>query len=120
MSAPRIVYTRLLFWADGFTPLPTLVLIHPSRKGDAALIAHEETHARQMRELGWRRWWLKYLTRSGRLALELEAYRVQLALAPNSLESLAGHLARDYRLNITLAQARELLQRPGPGTGAVA
>lgn len=107
----RVWYTRLLFWADGFTVGPDLILINPKFKDDPALLAHEMTHAEQMRRLGWLRFWWRYATSPDfRQAVEVEAYRVQLRLQPGSLDVFAGYLADKYRLSLTLDQARALLQ----------
>lgn len=108
----RIVQTRLLFWAHGMTVSPGLILIRPEYASDRPLIAHETVHAAQMTKHGtWRFWW-HYITDSKfRLEMELEAYRVQLAMAPQSLERVATALSSRYFLNITNAQAVSLLRR---------
>lgn len=92
---------------------PRLILMRPQRAGDAALIAHEQTHCRQMVKEGTVRFWWRYFTsRDFRLAAELEAYRVQLALNPSGLDTMADYLARHYWLGITSQQARALLLQP--------
>lgn len=108
----RVWYTRLLFWADGFTVAPSLILIHPKFKDDPALLVHEMTHAEQMRRLGWLRfWWCYAISPAFRQEVEVAAYRAQLMLRPNSLEAFAAFLARDYDLTLTVDQARALLQQ---------
>lgn len=108
-----VIYTRLLFWADGFTLCPGLIIIQPRARADKALLAHEQVHVKQMRQEGLITWWWAYLTRpTFRQAAEVEAYRAQLALSPYSLDIFAGYLANNYFLVITEAQARELLSAP--------
>lgn len=108
-----VIYTRLLFWADGFTLCPGLIAIHPRARADKALLAHEQVHVEQMRQEGLIAWWWAYLTSPAfRQAAEVEAYRAQLALSPYSLDTFAGYLANNYFLGITEAHARELLSAP--------
>ncbi|MGE8365975.1 hypothetical protein [Cupriavidus sp.] len=88
---------------DGYTVGP-VVLVRPGTS--AALLAHEQTHARQF----WR--WLGcngllyQVSRRWRLRLELEAYRAQLAVAgaPAALP-LSADLASRYDLDITQEEA---------------
>lgn len=104
-----IVFTRLLFWADGFTVTPNLMLIHPRSKNDQGLIAHEEEHQKQMRGDGWLTFVFRYaFSRRWRMLYEVEAFRVSIwyGMAPSVA---AGHLASKYRLKITHDQALELL-----------
>jgi hypothetical protein len=106
---PRVIHTPLLFWADGFTVSPHLVLIHSRRRGDEVLLAHELVHCRQMRETGWLRFALRYLLqRDFRLRMEVEAYRESIAQGASPARC-ARALARGYRLGITTRQARRLL-----------
>jgi hypothetical protein len=112
----RIIQTKLLFWADGMAVTPGLILLRPDRAGDQALIAHETRHTEQMREFGTGTFWWRYLTsRAFRLQAELDAYRVQLALAPWALDGMAQYLATRYFLKITKPQARALLLRRAEG-----
>lgn len=104
-----VVQTRHLIPArfDGYTVGP-VVLVRPGTS--AALLAHEQTHARQF----WR--WLGcngllyQVSRRWRLRLELEAYRAQLAVAglPAALP-LSAVLASHYDLDITQEEAYRLL-----------
>lgn len=109
-----ILYTSLL-WADGFTVAPWLILIRSKFRDDAPLLVHEQTHAEQMRRFGWLAFWRAYLTDAeARLGLEQEAYMAQLDATPKPAlearrEQFACILARDYRLGITLEQARRIL-----------
>lgn len=106
----RVIPTRLLFFADGFCLAPGLIFIRPERIKDHALIEHEKVHAAQQAKLGVLRFWVGYLfNRSFRQRMEVEAYRVQLALSPRSLEAFARGLSTRYFLDLTHAQARELL-----------
>lgn len=104
-----IFATRLLFWTDAFTVNQDLILIHPRSKGDTPLIAHEQVHQRQMSKVGTATFWWRYLfSRAFRQAREIEAYKVQIARGASAI-TCARHLATNYRLGITQAQALELL-----------
>ena len=105
-----IIPTRLLFWADGFTVSQWMILIKPQHATNGALIAHERTHQEQMRSVGWLAFVWRYLSsRAFRQAMEVQAYRVQIACGA-SLGACAQSLARDYWLGIDVARARELLE----------
>ena len=109
----RIIATRLLVWAEAMTITPELILMRPGRMGDEALLAHEMTHCRQMRRVGTVVWWWRYVTdRKFRLTSELEAYRVQIAMAPWALDAICTLLATRYFLGITPQQAKALLLQP--------
>lgn len=74
-----IIYTKLLFWADGFTVTKNLLLIHPRARGSIGLLRHEQVHQKQMAQDGWGRFVLRYLFSSRwRLLYEVEAYRVSI------------------------------------------
>lgn len=101
--------TRLLFWADGFTPFPWLMLVHPRAKNDHGLIEHERVHQRQMRSDGWLRFVVRYaFSRRWRVCYEVEAYRMSIANGMRP-KTAARHLMAMYGLRITEAQALELL-----------
>ena len=79
----------LVFYTLRFIPekyagvtLAFLVLIRPSYREDAGLLAHEKTHVRQF----WRTFGINmlryYFSADYRLQAELEAYRMQLTYAP--------------------------------------
>lgn len=107
---PRVIHTRLLFWAYGMALTPTLVLIAQHRRGDAVLLAHEEKHCEQLQLDGTARFWWRYLTsRAHRQRYEVEAYRVSVAHRPDHIDRYAHALASKYRLKLTHAQARALL-----------
>ena len=107
----RIVSTSLLFWADGMTVAPGLVVVHPRVRSDAGLLAHEAVHCRQMREVGVLRfWWLYFTCRAFRLWAEVEAYRVSLRHQPAALRHFARALSRGYLLGISAGQAERLLR----------
>jgi hypothetical protein len=121
---PRITYTRLSRWfygkPDGVALTANWILIHPTRKGDAALIAHEQEHAEQIAEAGgWLFFWPRYIFSARfRLAAETAAYRVQLEHQVKAhgeqwreeyLVRYSRRLAQSYRLGITPEQARALL-----------
>jgi hypothetical protein len=113
----RVKLSRIPRWfgADAVALTAQLILLHPSRAGDQALIAHEREHCAQIEREGLLLFWLMYLTsRQARLDYELDAYRVQIASYPEAerparLEAAAKRLVADYRLNITIEQVRELL-----------
>ena len=103
-----ILHPTFLPW-QGFCPWPGLILIHRSRRGDESLIVHERTHEEQMREHGWARFVWRYLTRPMfRMAMEVQAYRAQMA-AGGSLSIAAHNLSTGYYLDLTFAQALEML-----------
>ena len=107
----RVVSTSLLFWADGMTVAPGLVVVHPRVRSDAGLLAHEAVHCRQMREVGLLRfWWMYFTCPAFRLWAEVEAYRVSLRYQPAGLRHFARALAHGYLLRITPAQAERLLR----------
>lgn len=107
-----VVYSRIpaLFGAQAMAIAPGLILLHPEREGDTALIAHEEKHAEQQRAHGNAAgWWLQYLTsRAFRQQAEVEAYRVQIAHGA-SVEGCARALATMYRLGLDFPTAWRLL-----------
>jgi hypothetical protein len=96
---------------DGMCLHPRLVLLRPARKDDAVLMAHELVHAKQMKEDGWFRWLFRYATKAGRLAYEVPAYQESYRLNPNGLHRYANALATLYRLDLTYAQAKELISK---------
>src|SRR5574343_1676568 len=99
---PRVIYTRLLFFAGGFCLTPSLIFIRPEHDQDAGLHMHEVKHAEQMRRIGTLRFWWRYLTDwRFRFAAEVEAYRVSLIYAPQSVERFATAIAAKYLLPIT-------------------
>lgn len=106
-----VLHTRIpaLFGAQGMTLAPWLILIHPNRRGDKALLAHEGEHARQMRQVGTFKWLALYLVnREFRMDQEVAAYKVQIQHGA-SLEGCARNLATLYRLDLDLVDARSLL-----------
>lgn len=107
----RIVRTSLLFWADGMTVAPGLVLLHPHVRDGSGLLAHEAVHCRQMREVGVLRFWWWYLTSPDfRLEAEAEAYRVSLRYEPGGIRHFARAMAHGYLLGITPKRAESLLR----------
>jgi hypothetical protein len=106
-----IVTTRLprLFGASAMAVWP-FVLIVPERRDDKALLAHEQVHLDEQAK-GVVRWWWKYLTdRHFRLMAEVRAYRRQIELRGISVEHAAHLLATLYKLDISLADAKVLLE----------
>jgi hypothetical protein len=106
-----IIYTRALFWADGFTVCQRLILIRPEHRNSPGLLAHERTHVRQMQRIGTLKFIALYLfSRKHRMAFEVEAYKTSIMYSgPGSVDFFAGVLAKKYFLNITVEQAREAL-----------
>ena len=107
----RVLTTPLLFWADGMTVAPSLVVVHPRVRGDAGLLAHEAVHARQMREVGLLRFWWWYFTCPAfRLWSEIEAYRVSLLYQPTAIRHFARTIAQGYMLPVSAHTAERLLR----------
>lgn len=104
-----ILYTPIL-WADGFTPLPNLMILKSSQRGNATLIAHEKVHQNQMRRDGVLKFWFRYLTPEWRLIYEVEAYKESYRLRPESLYFYAKSLAEDYCLDISTDEAMRLIR----------
>lgn len=105
-----IIHTRLLWFADGLTVNPRLIIIHPRARGDLALLAHERTHQQQMRKVGTLVFWWRYLTsKAFRQASEVEAYQVQIAAGGNPI-TCAMNLSTMYRLGLDYGQALKLLK----------
>lgn len=102
----------LTFYTNKFIPTGSagctrgpVIFIRPEYKGDKGLLAHEEVHRWQwVFTLGLHSvlylMWKKY-----RLAVEVIAYRRQIAVGALSAEKAAGFLSKKYRLNITEADA---------------
>ncbi|MGE4241731.1 hypothetical protein [Ramlibacter sp.] len=108
----RIIHTRLIFWADGMTLTPDLVLINARLEGDQQLLAHETVHCDQMRRFGTATFWWRYATnRAFRLLMEVEAYQKEIA-GGRSIESCARALSgRLYMLGLTESQIRGQLAK---------
>jgi hypothetical protein len=85
------------------------IFVRPEFKDDKGLIAHEFVHVSQF----WRTFCLHGLfylfSDSYKLKSEVEAYKAQLAFAPEQLPRLAESLATKYDLGITQERAMELL-----------
>lgn len=93
---------------DAITFWP-VILIRPGQRNNMPLIEHELVH---YREQAWTTpvWVLRYLlSRKFRLAAEVRAYRVQIALGGITQDQAAQMLTR-YRLGITFKHALEALQ----------
>jgi hypothetical protein len=113
MQTPRVIVTNWMpKGVDGMCLHPRLILLRPARKDDAVLMAHELVHAEQMRRVGWFRWVVGYLLAPMfRQDAEAEAYRESYRLNPSGLHRYANALATLYRLDLTYAQAKALIQR---------
>jgi len=87
-----------------FTPL-SVILIRPKYRSDKGLLAHEQTHAKQIRH-NWL-WFLFYnFSKKYRLKYEAEAYRVQ-----------ATFLSSLYNLDISYQDALKHWSRHHRGNG---
>lgn len=105
----KVIYTKWCFWASACTINQKLILVHPSCAADKALLEHEIEHTRQMMLIGTWTFWAKYIvSRSFRLAVEVDAYKVQVKHgAP--LNSCAFNLCTFYWLGISQERAIALL-----------
>jgi hypothetical protein len=103
-----IYTTRFLKGFAGYTYGP-IILIDPAYKDDLGLLAHEQTHVKQF----WRTFGLHpilyYFSESYRLKSEVEAFRVQLGYSPYNVLRFAEFISTRYNINITVADAAELL-----------
>ena len=105
----RFIYTRWCFWASACTINQKLILVHPCCATDKALLEHEIEHTRQMQLMGTWAFWFRYIvSRSFRLSVEVDAYRVQIKHGA-SIIRCASNLRTFYRLGISQEQAIELL-----------
>ena len=105
-----ILTTRLLWFSAGLTVSQRLILLHPSRAKDAALLAHERTHQAQMARVGTLTFWWRYLSdKAFRQQAEVEAYKVQIAHGAKR-HDCARYLAENYWLRIDYATAYALLK----------
>jgi hypothetical protein len=101
--------TRFLRGFKGITYGP-IILIHPDYRNDLGLLAHEREHVAQwFRTLGLNSL-LYLLSERYRLWSEVRAYRVQLLHSPGREALFAKYIAEDYDLDITQAEALELLK----------
>lgn len=90
-----------------FTVWP-FIFVRPSQRGNAALLEHEMVH---YREQAWLTpvWLLRYaFSKSFRLAAEVRAYKLQIALGGLTADQ-AAKLLTSYRLGISYQQALEFL-----------
>lgn len=113
MLVHKVFYTNR-FIPKKYDALTVLcfILIRPEHKDSVGLLEHEKTHVKQF----WRGWGIGYGVRyrwskKARLAYEVEAYRTQLQHQPHAAVAFARYLATNYNLDITEAQALDLLTR---------
>ena len=99
-----IITTTLVREPYGAVTVWPFIFVLPSYRSDAALIAHEMVH---YREQAWITpiWLLRYfLSRSFRMAAEVRAYKVQIALG--GITPLgASQMLLTYDLDLTPEQA---------------
>lgn len=113
----------MIFYTDRFIPegaagccrvfLIPFVFIRPKYRDDLGLLAHELCHEDQAWSYGFPPIHaLRYaLSKSYRLACEVEAYREQALYYPDDRrERFAGFISRDYGLNVTAEEALRLLK----------
>jgi len=106
-----ILYPPLL--QRGITICPSLILIPKLAEDSRPYLAHEACHALQMRKVGTFTFWWRYLTHQpSRLAMEIEAYKAQVA-AGGDLYHCAVNLANGYRIGLTVQAALDLITKPG-------
>lgn len=99
-----------LFKADALCIAP-FIFVRPECASDSALIAHEMVHYKEQVAVLVIPWWIRYLcSRKFRLLAELRAYSKQIALKGIYLERAAYLISTNYRLNISLAEAKEALK----------
>ena len=107
----------MIFYTNRFVPKGAagcargpIIFIRPEYRNDAGLLAHEKTHRAQ--------WFLTFGLHSFlyllfdfyKLDSEVEAFRVQLKHSPGREALFAKFIAEDYDLDITQAEALELLK----------
>jgi hypothetical protein len=107
----------MVFYTDRFIPSDAagcargpIVFIRPQYKDDKGLLAHENNHVKQwLRTFGLHSW-LYILSKSYRLASEVECYRIQASFYEDDRRPLfARYIARSYGLDISEQEALKLL-----------
>ena len=96
----------------GVIPLPLLPIIQISKscRNDAALLAHELVHVRQLWRTAWLHVPLYCLLPTYRIHAEVEAFREQLRVnGGQGRHILANCLAENYKLYVPFAVALSLL-----------
>jgi hypothetical protein len=82
------------------------VFIKPSYKADEGLLQHELTHVKQFWHNPLFGLWYQF-SKKDRLKYEAEAYKVQMKFCPvDRTELFASFLVKNYKLNITMDEAR--------------
>jgi hypothetical protein len=107
----RVIETKWLFWADGFTINSNLIVIRPGIINKESLIAHEKVHCEQMLKVGAVYFWFKYLICSDfRFRVEAEAYATSVKVKTgsndivelsNCANNYAYYLSKHYYLGIS-------------------
>ena len=87
-----------------------VIRILKKHKGDVGLYAHELTHVKQWYATLGLHSFLYLLSERYRLWSEVRAYRVQLKHSPGNEERFAKYISEKYDLDITQAEALELLK----------
>ena len=107
----------MVFYTDRFVPERSagcacgpLIFIRPKYRNDHGLLAHEQVHVQQwLRTFGLHSF-LYLFSKRYRLKSEVEAYLEQLKYSPGDINLFAKYISKDYNLDITSAQALELLK----------
>ena len=107
----------MIFYTNRFVPKGAagcargpIIFIRPEYRNDAGLLAHEKTHRAQWFLTFGLHSFLYLLAERYRLWSEVEAYKVQLEHSPGREDLFAKFIAEDYDLDITQAEALELLK----------
>jgi hypothetical protein len=106
-----IIFTNLLIPKRfaAFTVWP-FIFIRPEYKDDEGLKAHEEVHWNQVWQSCFLQPILYLFSKKRRLAYEVAAYREQMTYPNADPELYAKFIATKYNLDITPAEALELLK----------
>lgn len=108
----------MVFYTDKFIPqrfagytIGPLIFIRPNYKTDLGLLEHERTHVRQFWESYGTMGFLYLLSSKHRLLYEVAAFRAQLKISPGNEKLFATLLSSNYKLNIDVTQAEQLLTK---------
>jgi hypothetical protein len=105
-----ITTTRFIKKPHAGTTYGPFIFIKPEYKDDVGLLAHEKLHVKHfLLSLGLSAILYRFSKRY-RLWSEVQCYRVQLRYSPNDAELFASFIAERYDLDITKAEALEMLK----------
>lgn len=108
-----VIYTDFLVPKSAAAiTLGWIILIRPSQRYNAGLLAHERVHVEQFKRT-WGLFCIRYLcSKKYRFQYEVEAYKKQLSFAYSydaAVQQYASLLFYNYNLDITLAEAIDAL-----------